>query len=177
MIKKFIWQHIICWFGIPRLLVSNNGRQFTGRHLREWCEGYGIQQAFASLAYPQSNRQDEVANREILQILQVRLDHIRGSWADELPCVLWAIHTTPKEGTGVTPFHLGYGGEAVIPVKVGVESDRVQQYSEDIAERRLLELDLVDLVGDFVWKKVKPVGDVTKLEAPWARPFKIMEKL
>ncbi|XP_042423476.1 uncharacterized protein LOC122011112 [Zingiber officinale] len=30
--------------------------------------------------------------------------------------------------------------------------------------------------GDFVWKKVKPDGDVTKMEAPWAGPFKIVEK-
>ncbi|XP_042387010.1 uncharacterized protein LOC121978780 [Zingiber officinale] len=28
MVKKFIWQHIICQFGIPRPLVSDNGQQF-----------------------------------------------------------------------------------------------------------------------------------------------------
>ena len=26
MVKKFIWQHIICRFGIPRRLVSDNRR-------------------------------------------------------------------------------------------------------------------------------------------------------
>ncbi|XP_042425846.1 uncharacterized protein LOC122013674 [Zingiber officinale] len=123
----------------------------------------------------------------------LRLDHVGGSWADELPDVLWAIRTTPKEGTGVTPFHLVYGGEAVVPVEVGIESDRLQQYNEENVGRRLLELDLVDearakaivrltayrqrmrqnynrrviprsfQVDDFVWKKVKLVGDVTKL--------------
>ncbi|XP_042456531.1 uncharacterized protein LOC122041054 [Zingiber officinale] len=113
----------------------------------------------------------------------------------------------PKEGMGVTPFHLVYGGEVVVPVEIGIESDRIRRYSEDNAERRQLELDLVDetrakaairlmeyrqrmkqnynrrvvprsfQVGDFVWKKVKPVGDVTKLEAPCAGPFKVVEKL
>ncbi|XP_042401038.1 uncharacterized protein LOC121991079 [Zingiber officinale] len=108
---------------------------------------------------------------------------------------------------GATPFHLVYGGEAVVPVEVGVKSDRIQHYSKDNAERRLLELDLVDeprakavvrlmtyrqrmcqnynwrviprsfQVGDFVWKKVKSVGDVTKLEATWVGPFKVVEKL
>ncbi|XP_042385777.1 uncharacterized protein LOC121977254 [Zingiber officinale] len=84
---------------------------------------------------------------------------------------------------GVTPFHLVYGGEAVDPVEVGVESNWVQYYSEDNAERRLLELDFVDetrdkaIVDDLVWNKVKPVGDITKLEAPWAEPFKVVEKL
>ncbi|XP_042386566.1 uncharacterized protein LOC121978264 [Zingiber officinale] len=120
----------------------------------------------------------------------------RGSWVDELPGVLWALCTTPKEGTGATPFHLVYEGEAVVPIEVGIESDRVQQYDADNTERRQLELDLVDearakatvrlmayrqrmkqnynrrviarafQVGDLVWKKVKPAGYVSKLEAP-----------
>ncbi|XP_042460714.1 uncharacterized protein LOC122044263 [Zingiber officinale] len=145
---------------------------------------------------PLSNKQTEFANREILRILRVRLNHVRENWVDELPGVLWTIRTTPKEGMGVTPFHLVYGGEAVVPVEIRVESDRMQSYSEYNAERRLLELDLVDearakasfrlmayrqkmrqnynrrvilrsfQVGDLVWKKVKPVSDVTKLEAP-----------
>ncbi|XP_042410332.1 uncharacterized protein LOC121999758 [Zingiber officinale] len=91
-----------------------------------------------------SNGQAEVTNREILQVLHARLDHIGGSWIDELLNMLWVIRTTPKEGTGVTPFHLVYGGEAIVPVKVGIESDQIQHYSEENAERRLLELDLVD---------------------------------
>ncbi|XP_042386806.1 uncharacterized protein LOC121978541 [Zingiber officinale] len=124
------------------------GGQFAGRKLKEWCEEYGIQHAFTSVVYPQSNGQVEVANREILRILRVRLDHIGGSWVDELPGVLWAIRTTPKEGTGITPFHLVYGDEAIVPVEVGVESNRIQHYSEDNAERRLLELDFVDETRD-----------------------------
>ncbi|XP_042419209.1 uncharacterized protein LOC122007408 [Zingiber officinale] len=113
-------------------------------------EGYNIQQAFTSVAYPRSNGHAEVVNREILQILRVRLDHIGGSWVDEFPGVLWKIRTTLKEGTGVTPFHLVYGGEAVVLIGIGVESDRIQNYSEDNAERRLLELNLVDEARDKV---------------------------
>ena len=67
MVKKFIWQNIICRFGIPRRLISNNGRQFTGKLLEDWCKSFGIEQHFTSVAYPQSNGQAEVANREILR--------------------------------------------------------------------------------------------------------------
>ncbi|XP_042472457.1 uncharacterized protein LOC122055140 [Zingiber officinale] len=130
--------------GIPRRLVSDNGRQFVGHEFQEWCDGYDIEQHFTSVSYLQSNAQDEVANQEILRILRVRLDHLGGSWVDKLPGVLWALRTTPKEGTGVTSFHLIYGGEAVVPVEIGIESDRVQQYNADNTERRQLDLDLVD---------------------------------
>ncbi|XP_042419225.1 uncharacterized protein LOC122007479 [Zingiber officinale] len=93
---------------------------------------------------------------------------------------------TPKEGTDLTPFHLVYGGEVVVPVEIGVESDQVLHYDEGNDERRQMELDMIDeardkaaarLVGDLVWKRVKPVGDVKKLETPWAGSFKVVEKL
>ncbi|XP_042425993.1 uncharacterized protein LOC122013839 [Zingiber officinale] len=116
----------------------------SGQRLKEWCEGYGIQQAFTSVAYPQGNGQDEVTNWENLSVLRTRLNHVEGSWVDELPTMLWALHTTLKEVAGVTPFHLVYDGEAAIPVEVGIDSDQVQLYDKGNAERRLMELDLVD---------------------------------
>ncbi|XP_042410364.1 uncharacterized protein LOC121999798 [Zingiber officinale] len=92
----------------------------------------------------EGNGQVEVINREILRVLRARLDHMGGSWVDELPGVLWALRTTPKEAISVTPFQLVYDNEVVFPVEVRVESDQVQLYDERNAERRLIELDLVD---------------------------------
>ncbi|XP_042467499.1 uncharacterized protein LOC122050677 [Zingiber officinale] len=80
----------------------------------------------------------------IFRVLCARLDHMGGSWVDELPSVIWALRTTLKEATDVTPFQLVYGGEVVVPMEVGVEFDRMQHYDEGNAERRLMELDLVD---------------------------------
>ena len=61
-VKKFIWKNIICRFGIPRVLISDNGRQFDNTPFREFCEQLGIRYHYSSLAHPQANRQAEVAN-------------------------------------------------------------------------------------------------------------------
>ncbi|XP_074561342.1 uncharacterized protein LOC141817608 [Curcuma longa] len=205
-VMKFLWKNLVCRYGIPHRLISDNGRQFQGKKIQAWCKGLGIQQVFTSVAYPQGNGQAEVANRKILRGLKTKLDHEGGSWVDELPCVLWAYRTTPRESTGMTPFHLVYGGEAVVPVEVGLESTRRQFYDEDNEGRRLMELDLVTeerekaatrltayrqrmcrtynrrviprsfQVGDFVWKKVKLVGDMSKLEPPWDGPYRVVKK-
>ncbi|KFK44296.1 hypothetical protein AALP_AA1G239700 [Arabis alpina] len=47
-----------------------------------------------------------------------RLDAKKGRWADELEGVLWSHRTTPKRGTGETPFALVYGTECVIPPEI-----------------------------------------------------------
>ncbi|XP_074576195.1 uncharacterized protein LOC141832623 [Curcuma longa] len=89
--------------------------------------------------------QTEVLNREFVRGLKMKLDHVEGSWVNELPDILWAYRTTPRDSTGLTPFHLVYGGEAVVPVEVGCQSARVEAYTnaEDNASRRAAELDLI----------------------------------
>ncbi|KAL0433278.1 UNVERIFIED_CONTAM: hypothetical protein Slati_2662100 [Sesamum latifolium] len=51
-VMKFIWKNLICRFGLPREIISDNGRQFQGKRLREWCEGLRIKQRFTSVAHP-----------------------------------------------------------------------------------------------------------------------------
>ncbi|KAL2253089.1 UNVERIFIED_CONTAM: hypothetical protein Sindi_0103600 [Sesamum indicum] len=83
-----------------------------------------------SVVNPQANGQTEVTNRTILQHLKMRLEN-KGSGVEELRGVLWAYHTTPRTATGETPFCLVYGTEAIIPVEIGEESQRVVVYDPE----------------------------------------------
>ncbi|XP_071906208.1 uncharacterized protein [Coffea arabica] len=124
-IHKFLWRNVVCRFGIPRVLVSDNGRQFADHSLQEWCTELGIQQHFTSVGHPQANGQVENVNRTILHGLKTRIESARTGWFDELPTILWAYRTTPRTATQETPFALTYGVEAVIPAEVGMPSARV----------------------------------------------------
>ena len=85
---KFIWKHIICRFGIPHSLVSDNGTQFNSQGLRDMCEDLGIKKHFSSVAHPQSNGQVEAVNKTTKLNLENKLLGCKGSWVDELPGVL-----------------------------------------------------------------------------------------
>ena len=37
-VKNFVWKSIVCRFGVPRVLVSDNGRQFDNTPFREFCK-------------------------------------------------------------------------------------------------------------------------------------------
>ncbi|KAL0426480.1 UNVERIFIED_CONTAM: hypothetical protein Slati_2822800 [Sesamum latifolium] len=105
-VMKFIWKNIICHFGIPREIISDNGRQFQGRKIQEWCQGLRIKQRFTTVAHPQANGQVEVTNRILVQGIKRRLERVGGNWAEELTSVLWAYRTTPRGSTGESPFSL-----------------------------------------------------------------------
>ncbi|XP_074556549.1 uncharacterized protein LOC141812457 [Curcuma longa] len=102
--------------------------------------------------YPQGNGQTEVMNRELVRGLKIKLDHIGGSWVEELHDILWAYQTTPRDNTGLTPFHLVYGSEVVVPVEIGCHSTRIEAYkdAEDNAHQRAAELDLITEIRDKV---------------------------
>jgi len=87
-VQKFIWKNIITRFGVPRAMVFNNGRQFDTDKLRDYCATYGMQTQFTAVARPQTNRQVESTNKQILNGSKKRLDAAKGLWADELPAIL-----------------------------------------------------------------------------------------
>ena len=87
-IRRFVWRCIICKFGIPRVLVSNNGKQFDNDSFRDFCSQLGIRNHYSCPAHPQANRQVEVTNRSLLKIIKTRLEGAKGIWPKELPSVL-----------------------------------------------------------------------------------------
>ena len=144
-IRTFVWRNIICRYRIPRVLVSNNGKQFDNSAFRNFCSELGIKNHYSSPAHPQANGQVEVMNRTLLKIIKTQLEGAKGIWPDELPSVLWAYRMTARTPTGETPFRLTYGVDAVILAEIGLTSYRVQSYTEDKNEEAMrLQLDLMD---------------------------------
>ena len=61
-VRSFVWKNIICCFGISRVLVSDNGRQFNNTPFREFCKQLGIRNHYSLPAHLQANKQAKVAN-------------------------------------------------------------------------------------------------------------------
>ncbi|GAU49214.1 hypothetical protein TSUD_369830 [Trifolium subterraneum] len=141
----FAW-NVLARFGIPQVVVTDNGTQFTNKKFQEFLATIGTTQHFTSVEHPQTNGQAEAANRVILRGLRRRMGASKGNWTEELHSVLWSYRTTPHSTTGETPFRLTYGTEAVIPVEIGEPSSRIEYPPEEDINDELLseELDLVE---------------------------------
>ena len=63
----FVVRNILSRFGTPRVLVSDNGRQFDTPIFRQFCTSYGISNHYSSPDHPQTNGQVEVTNQTIMQ--------------------------------------------------------------------------------------------------------------
>ena len=51
-IRSFDWTNIIYKYEIPRVLVSDNGKQFDNSVFRDFCSELGIKNHYSSPAHP-----------------------------------------------------------------------------------------------------------------------------
>ena len=76
--KKFVWKNIITRFGVPWVLVSDNGLHFDSKVFRECCGSLRLTNRYLLLAHPQSNEQAEATTsaEEVIPI-EVSLSSMR----------------------------------------------------------------------------------------------------
>jgi transposase InsO family protein len=63
---------LVCHFGVPNRIITDNGNQFTSGLFWEYCASVDIKICFASVAHPRSNGQAERANAKVLNGLKMR---------------------------------------------------------------------------------------------------------
>ena len=68
---KFI-KGLVCRFGVPNCIITDNGSQFTSGLFKSYCANLGTKICYASVAHPRSNGQAKRANAEVLKGLKTR---------------------------------------------------------------------------------------------------------
>jgi hypothetical protein len=140
---------VIHRFGIPNNIITDLGTQFTGNMFWDFYDEWSIVVKYVSVAHPRANGQVERANGMILDALKKRMyrqnDKAPGRWIKELPAVVWGLRTQPSRNTGVSPYFMVYGAEAVLLADIEFRSPRVENYNEDqVTEQHELEVNSAD---------------------------------
>nr|GEX19663.1 reverse transcriptase domain-containing protein [Tanacetum cinerariifolium] len=185
-VKKFVWDNIVCRFGLPGEIVSDN------------------------VKHSQSNGLVERANRSLCKGIKARLDEGNKNWIEELPHVLWAHRTMINPSHGETPFSLTYGTKAVMAVEIRMPTyrtavvdtvhnneelrlnlDLLEEQRECVAIREAKEkLKMIKFYntrvrgvtfrpGDFVYRsnETSHAMDGGKLGSKWEGPYEVTEAL
>ena len=86
----FVFNQIIAWFGIPKVIVTDHGSHFQNNMMTELTTMLGFRQEHSSLYYPQANDQVEAVNKTLKTILKRKIDASRSNWHIMLYPALWA---------------------------------------------------------------------------------------
>ncbi|GKD34928.1 reverse transcriptase domain-containing protein, partial [Tanacetum coccineum] len=127
VVKKFMWDNIVCRFGLPGKIIFDNGKQFRDNPFKYWCEKLCIRQHFSFVKHPHANGLVKRANQSLGEGSKARLDARSKDWVEEVTHAMWAHRTMIKSRNRDTPFSLKYGTEAVIPAEIGMPTLRTTE--------------------------------------------------
>ena len=89
---QFIWCNIVKRYGIPRIIITDNGRQFISKNTIEYCDTFKIQIRFSFVSRPQTNGQVESASKIVLDGIKKKTEGVKGTWDQKLLGIFWAMN-------------------------------------------------------------------------------------
>ena len=105
--------HWVARFGVPLLISSDRGTQFTSSLWSLMSSSLGIRLQPTTAYHPQANGLVERLHRRLKEALKARLQG--PDWHEQLPWILLSLRITVKEDLECTPADLVYGSALAIP--------------------------------------------------------------
>ncbi|KAI5342013.1 hypothetical protein L3X38_009888 [Prunus dulcis] len=147
-VVSFIKVNIINRYGVPRYIITDNGKPFSNRLMDKLCEDFGFKQRNSSMYNAPANGLAKAFNKTLCSLLKKVVGRTKKDWHERINEALWAYRTIYRTPTQATPYSLVYGVEAVLPLESQLPSLRmaIQEglTDEENAKLRLQELEALD---------------------------------
>ena len=200
------FNQVVCRFGMPAVIHSDQGREFENKILQELCLMGGSHKTRTAPYHPESDGMVERFNRTLLMMLAMFAGKNRDDWDDLLPAVMMAYRSSVHESTGYSPYRLMFGEECTLPMDIGLPREQSQVQEEltspyaiwvrDALEeayeqvrlhsgqavqrqKRLYDRRAVKRIfslGDWVMRYYAPAKKC-KLDSPWTGPYLVVSFL
>ncbi len=108
-----LFQGWVSRFGVPAVITSDCGAQFTSSLWAALCSLLNIQHNQATAYHPQSNGRVERFHRRLKDALRARC--AAANWVDHLPWVLLGFRAAARKDDGSTPPQEVFGVPLILP--------------------------------------------------------------
>jgi len=167
-------------FGLPGIVTTDRGPQFTSGRWTTWCEEMGVTHKKTTAFHPQSNGMVERIHRQIKDGLRAR--EAKTEWDDHLPWVMLGLRAAPKDESAVSAGEAVFGQQLALPghshlggtngesvgraPPAGIPETR-RTYAEVVASPSLL---------DASWVYIHKGGSLKPLENRYEGPFRVVRR-
>lgn len=141
-VGKFVFEHIICLFGVPKILQHDQGREFCNNFSEFMCEKLQITKGISTAYHPQTNGLTERFNQTLVsQLMKIQNDN-NNNWDEHIQAILFAYRVSVQESTRKTPFEMLFGIRPRLPtdceMPTRADADPANDFEEAVARRMLL---------------------------------------
>uniref|UniRef100_A0A1I7YHP6 Integrase catalytic domain-containing protein n=1 Tax=Steinernema glaseri TaxID=37863 RepID=A0A1I7YHP6_9BILA len=125
-VADFVFNDIVAMFGVPRIIITDQGTEFRNQLDKHLSDKLGIEHRFSTPYHPQTNGLVERMNQTIKSKLVKLIEDDPKSWDLRLPIALMAIRSTANRSTGTSPFELLVGHKMRMPNQLVAENDQTE---------------------------------------------------
>ena len=148
-IARALYEHLISQYGIPRKILSDQGKELIGIALSTLYEKWGIKRVQTGGYNPQANGACERFHRWLHTAMSQLYDRKSPDWDEYIPASLFAYRASVNDATGYSPYFLMHGREPILPSDAifnpeKLESSTIESYEsyvDAVTERLCKALD------------------------------------
>ena len=140
-VAEVLVKELVCRFGVPLYIHSDQGRNFESAVFSEMCHLLGIVKTRTTPLHPQSDGMVERFNRTLEAQLSKFVDDHQRDWDQLVPMMLMAYRSAIHESTGCSPATLMFGRNLKLPIDIlygRPEAEPIQsttKYAVNLQER------------------------------------------
>jgi hypothetical protein len=110
--------HWVLLYGLPKILHSDNAKEFVGKLTSEMSKSLGIKRTLTPLFTPENNPYSERVNGWIGSSLKTTCNKAGDNWDLLLPNITYSYNTTLHSGLGDSPYHVIFGRDPSCPKSI-----------------------------------------------------------
>ena len=114
-VAKVFFSEVIARYGVPSILVTDNGTNFMSKVFSETCKLLGIKKLNTTPYHPQANGSLERSHRPLAEYLRSFVDEDGSNWDQWLAPAMHVHNNAVHTSTGQTPFRTLYGFDINVP--------------------------------------------------------------
>ena len=191
-----LWANWFGYYGIPKLLQSDQGSNVDGKAVRRLCEALAIRKIRSSTYHPAGNGSAERAIGFMKTLLRA-MCHSRNvsihCWDTILPEAILIFNSTKNSSTQFSPFQVAYGTSPNTPLdnKFGINQETVldanlvranvsgnREDARAVYQKQANKTVQINEFenGDLVLLK-RTHGSYPKMNPHWVGPFRVEKKV
>lgn len=119
---EFLEQAIFLLFGVPEIVLTDNGSQFTSKVFASLLKQYGVKHWLTPSYHPQVNNTERV-NKVVTTAIRATLKGNHKQWSDNIQHIACAIRNSVHDSTKYSPYFITFGRNMISD---GVEYERLR---------------------------------------------------
>lgn len=136
-IAKVFVKEFICKFGLPQVILTDQGTNFTSNLFKSMAKLFKLKHVQCTAYHPQSNASLERSHATLVEYLRHFTDKTQTDWDEWIPTAILAYNTTPHTSTKFTPYELVFGFPPTLPTAITQPPEFRYTYDDFLSDLKL----------------------------------------